>query len=118
MHNADSQSKWNHPLNGGMILGLTATYHFLRTQVGNEGKKDGFNEYLVKNINRRTVDKFIEKTQGPIMDIRKGNMVILRHVNLQTIRTNDPKRNVITYPLGHIRRTRIAIYLEFVLFFV
>ena len=80
MHNADSQSKWNHPLNGGMILGLTATYHFLRTQVGNEGKKDGFNEYLVKNINRRTVDKFIEKTQGPIMDILVLEK-ILEHYN-------------------------------------
>ena len=32
-HNANSKSKWSHPLNGGMIFGLTATYHFLDTQV-------------------------------------------------------------------------------------
>lgn len=79
-HNADSKSKWNHPLNGGMILGLTATYHFLDTQVGNEGKKDGFLEYLDQKICKRTVDKFIEKTQGPIMDILVVEKV-LEHYN-------------------------------------
>jgi len=80
-HNANSESRWNHPLNGGMILGLTATYHFLVTQVGNEGKKDGFLEYLDNNICKRLVDKFIEKTQGPIMDILILEK-ILEHYNL------------------------------------
>ena len=79
-HNADSKTKWNQPLNGGMIFGLTATYHFLDTQVGEAGKKDGFLEYLDQKICKRTVDKFIEKTQGPIMDILVVEKV-LEHYN-------------------------------------
>lgn len=80
-HNKNSKSKWNHPLNGGMIFGLTATYHFLNTQVGDAGKKDGFLEYLDQNICKRVVDKFIEKTQGPIMDILVVEKIV-EHYNL------------------------------------
>lgn len=68
-HNADSKSKWNHPLNGGMILGLTATYHFLETQAGNEGKNAGILDFLNNRLSKRTVEKYILKTQGPQMDI-------------------------------------------------
>jgi len=80
-HNSNSKSKWNHPLNGGMIFGLAATYHFLDTQLGDAGKKDGFLEYLNQNICKRVVDKFIEKTQGPIMDILVVEKV-LEHYNI------------------------------------
>ena len=80
-HNSNSNSKWNHPLNGGMIFGLAATYHFLDTQLGDAGKKDGFLEYLNQNICKRVVDKFIEKTQGPIMDILVVEKV-LEHYNV------------------------------------
>ena len=68
-HNADSESKWNHPLNGGMILGLSATYHFLNTQVGNEGKNSGLLDFLNNRLSKRTVEKYIIKTQGPQMDV-------------------------------------------------
>ena len=68
-HNADSKSKWNHPLNGGMILGLTATYHFLETQAGNEGKNAGLLDFLNNRLSKRTVEKYIIKTQGPQMDV-------------------------------------------------
>ena len=68
-HNADSKSKWNHPLNGGMILGLTATYHFLETQAGNEGKNAGLLDFLNNRLSKRTVEKYILKTQGPQMDV-------------------------------------------------
>ena len=44
-------------------------------------KKDGFLEYLDNNICKRLVDKFIEKTQGPIMDILVVEK-ILEHYNL------------------------------------
>ena len=68
-NNADSKSKWNHPLNGGMILGLTATYHFLETQAGNEGKNAGLLDFLNNRLSKRTVEKYILKTQGPQMDV-------------------------------------------------
>ena len=98
-HNSNSKSKWSHPLNGGMIFGLAATYHLLDTQVGEAGKKDGFLEYLDNNICKRLVDKFIEKTQGPIMDILVVEK-ILEHYNLcvEQRSLKDDFGDTINYP--------------------
>lgn len=68
-HNTASGNKWTQPLNGGMILGLTATYHFLDNYVGDGKKREGFLEFLNNRLSKRSVEKYIAKTQGPQMDI-------------------------------------------------
>ena len=70
-HNSSNEdkNKWNHPLNGGMVLGLAATFHFLDNYVGEADKREGFLAYLNSNISKRSIASFIEKTQGPQMDV-------------------------------------------------
>jgi len=68
-HNATDGNKWTQPLNGGMIFGLTATYHFLDNYVGDGRKREGFLEFLNNRLAKRSVDKYISKTAGPQMDV-------------------------------------------------
>ena len=69
IQNAAGNNRWNSPLNGGMILGLTATYHFLDNYVGDGRKREGFLDFLNNRLSKRSVDKYILKTAGPQMDV-------------------------------------------------
>lgn len=69
VYNTSDGSKWTKPINGGMILGLSATYHFLDKYVGDGKKRDGFLEFLNERLPKRPLDKYISKTAGPQMDI-------------------------------------------------
>lgn len=69
VHNSADDNKWTQPLNGGMILGLAATYHFLDNYLGDGKKREGFLEFLNNRLAKRSVDKYILKTAGPQMDV-------------------------------------------------
>tara|TARA_Y100001972_G_C7612273_1_gene306953 strand:+ start:90 stop:1121 length:1032 start_codon:yes stop_codon:yes gene_type:complete len=60
---------WNNPLQGGLILGLTAAYHFVDNYAGDGATKDGFLEFLGNNLTLKTPKEWTEKTSGVIMDI-------------------------------------------------
>ena len=70
-HLADNtdDNVWNKPLNGGMILGLSAAYSFLDKHAGSGDKNDDFLSYLNNEINLTTVKAHIHQTAGPIMDV-------------------------------------------------
>tara|TARA_B100002019_G_scaffold279107_1_gene280630 strand:+ start:392 stop:1414 length:1023 start_codon:yes stop_codon:yes gene_type:complete len=69
VHNKKKGNSWNAPLNGGMILGLAATYHFIDNYVGDSKKREGFLYYLNELLPNITVADYIAKTSGPQMDI-------------------------------------------------
>jgi len=69
VHNAADDNSWNSPLNGGMILGLAATYHFVDNYVGDGKKREGFLYYLNELLPNLTVADYILKTAGPQMDV-------------------------------------------------
>ena len=69
VHNSSDGNKWSQPLNGGMIFGLTATYHFLDNYVGDGKKREGFLDFLNNRLAKRSVEKYILKTAGPQMDV-------------------------------------------------
>tara|TARA_Y100000004_G_scaffold138875_1_gene157584 strand:+ start:1510 stop:2523 length:1014 start_codon:yes stop_codon:yes gene_type:complete len=69
VHNSVNGNKWTQPLNGGMILGLAATYHFLDNYVGDGKKREGFLQFLNNRLAKRSVDKYLLKTAGPQMDV-------------------------------------------------
>ena len=69
VHNAADDNSWNSPLNGGMILGLAATYHFVDNYVGDGKKREGFLYYLNELLPNLTVGDYISKTAGPQMDV-------------------------------------------------
>jgi len=89
--NAADDNKWSQPLNGGMILGLTAAYHFLDNYVGEGKKREGFLEFLNERLAKRPVDKYILKTAGPQMDI-----LILQNILEQY--NNLVEQDVLEYP--------------------
>ena len=60
---------WNNPLQGGLVLGLTAAYHFADNYAGDGETKKGFLEFLSKNLNMKTPKEWTSKTSGVIMDI-------------------------------------------------
>ena len=68
-HNKNDDNTWTQPLNGGMILGLTATYHFLDKYVGDGKKREGFLYYLNELLPNVPVADYISKTAGPQMDV-------------------------------------------------
>ena len=82
MHNKADDNKWNLPLNGGMILGLAAAYHFLDNYVGDGKKREGFLEFLNNRLSKRSVDKYILKTAGPQMDVLVLEKIITRYNDL------------------------------------
>mgnify|MGYP003120678292 CR=1 FL=1 len=60
---------WNNPLQGGLVLGLTAAYHFVDNYAGDGATKDGFIEFLENHLKLKTPKEWTEKTSGVIMDI-------------------------------------------------
>ena len=60
---------WNNPLQGGLLLGLTAAYHFVDNYAGDGATKDGFLEFLENHLSLKTPKEWTEKTSGVIMDI-------------------------------------------------
>ena len=91
VHNSTDGNKWSQPLNGGMILGLAATYHFLDNYVGDGKKREGFLEFLNNRLAKRSVDKYILKTAGPQMDV-----LILQNILDQY--NNLVEQDVLDYP--------------------
>ena len=91
IHNSVDGNKWSQPLNGGMILGLAATYHFLDNYVGDGKKREGFLEFLNNRLAKRSVDKYILKTAGPQMDV-----LILQNILDQY--NNLVEQDVLDYP--------------------
>jgi len=91
VHNSTDGNKWSQPLNGGMILGLAATYHFLDNYVGDGKKREGFLEFLNNRLAKRPVDKYILKTAGPQMDV-----LILQNILDQY--NNLVEQDVLDYP--------------------
>ena len=91
LHNDADGNKWSQPLNGGMILGLSAAYHFHKFYVGDGKKSDGFLEFLNNRLAKRPVDKYILKTAGPQMDV-----LILQNILDQY--NNLVEQDVLDYP--------------------
>ena len=60
---------WNNPLQGGLVLGLAAAYHFADNYAGDGTTKDGFLEFLESHLSVKTPKEWTEKTSGVIMDI-------------------------------------------------
>ena len=60
---------WNNPLQGGLVLGLAAAYHFADNYAGDGVTKDGFMEFLENHLKLKTPKEWTEKTSGVIMDI-------------------------------------------------
>ena len=58
---------WN-ALKGDMICGLTATFHFIDTYVGDGRKKDNILEYLEIHLGKESVAELTKKSQGPLQD--------------------------------------------------
>ena len=61
--------KWLRPLDGSMILGLAAAYHFDDTYVGEGKKSESFNHFLEDNITVESVEEYKNKTAGQLQDI-------------------------------------------------
>ena len=59
---------WKHPLQGPLILGLAAAYHFIDNYAGNGDKKRGFINFLENHLTTRNPKEWTEKTSGVIMD--------------------------------------------------
>ena len=91
VHNSTDGNKWSQPLNGGMILGLAATYHFLDNYVGDGKKREGFLEFLNNRLAKRSVDKYILKTAGPQMDVLIVQNILDQYNNLV-------EQDVLDYP--------------------
>jgi len=90
-HNSADGNKWTQPLNGGMIYGIAASYHFLENYVGDGKKREGFLEFLNDRIAKRPVEKYIAKTQGPQMDILIAQNILEQYNNLV-------EQDVLKYP--------------------
>ena len=91
VHNTTDGNKWTQPLNGGMIFGLAATYHFLENYVGDGKKREGFLDFLNNRLAKRSVEKYVLKTQGPQMDV-----LILQNILDQY--NNLVEQDVLDYP--------------------
>ena len=91
VHNTTDGNKWRQPLNGGMIFGLAATYHFLENYVGDGKRREGFLNFLNNRLAKRSVEKYVLKTQGPQMDV-----LILQNILDQY--NNLVEQDVLDYP--------------------
>ena len=59
---------WKHPLQGPLILGLAAAYHFVDNYAGNGDTKKGFINFLENHLLSKNPKEWTEKTSGVIMD--------------------------------------------------
>ena len=64
-----ASGKWVKPLDGSMILGLAAAYHFDDNYVGEGKKSERFNNFLGDNITVDTIEEFKNKTAGQLQDV-------------------------------------------------
>ena len=71
---------WNKPLDGSMVLGLAAIYHFTDNYIGKGEKSKGFNEYLDKMLTIKTVSEWKYKTAGVIQEELIAERIV-RHYN-------------------------------------
>lgn len=78
------QKEWKHPLQGGLILGLAAAFHFRATAWKTEcsGKRE-FTRFLNNYLTGTTREKFspkywTEKTSGVVMDV----LILEKFINL------------------------------------
>ena len=51
-----------------MICGLTATFHFIDTYVGDGRKKENILDYLETHLGKESVAELTKKSQGPLQD--------------------------------------------------
>ena len=59
---------WKYPLQGGLVLGLSAAYHFADNYAGGGRTKEGFLEFLSTKLTMKAPKEWTEKTSGVIMD--------------------------------------------------
>ena len=67
--NADKSFKGWKKLDGSMILGLTALFHFLDNVKGIDQKADDLTDYMLTYLCKKSVKEITEKTAGIIQDI-------------------------------------------------
>ena len=60
--------KWGTPLQGGMILGLTAAFHFIDNYIGDGEKNKAFIVYLHNQFANNSPKEWTYKTSGVVMD--------------------------------------------------
>lgn len=61
-------SKWDTPLQGGMILGLAAAFHFIDNYIGDGEKNKAFIAYLHNQFANKSPKEWTYKTSGVVMD--------------------------------------------------
>ena len=64
-----NSGQWLRPLDGSMILGIAAAYHFDDNYVGEGKKSESFNHFLEGNITVETVEEYKNKTAGQLQDV-------------------------------------------------
>ena len=60
--------KWDTPLQGGMILGLAAAFHFIDNYIGDGEKNKAFILYLHNQFANNSPKEWTYKTSGVVMD--------------------------------------------------
>ena len=80
-HNKRRESiKWKKPLDGSMVFGLSAIYHFIDNYVGKGDKAKGINEYLSNQLALKTVTDWKFKTAGVVQDELIAERIV-KHFN-------------------------------------
>ena len=80
-HNKRRESiKWKKPLDGSMVFGLAAIYHFIDNYVGKGDKAKGINEYLSNQLALKTVTDWKFKTAGVVQDELIAERIV-KHFN-------------------------------------
>jgi len=80
-HNKRRESiKWKKPLDGSMVYGLAAIYHFIDNYVGKGDKAKGINEYLSNQLALKTVTDWKFKTAGVVQDELIAERIV-KHFN-------------------------------------
>ena len=67
--NANKAFKGWKKLDGSMILGLTALFHFLDNVKGIDQKADDLTDYMIKHLCKKSVKEITNKTAGVLQDI-------------------------------------------------
>ena len=63
------KGNWTKPLDGSIILGLSAAYHFVDNYLGEAQKNKNFIDYLSGNLTKKTVKDLKYKTAGQLQDV-------------------------------------------------
>ena len=67
--NADKSFKGWKKLDGSMILGLTALFHFLDNVKGIDQKGDDLTDYMLTHLSKKSVTVITNKTAGVLQDV-------------------------------------------------